>query len=151
MSLSYSPLFLLRPTRPTILIYDLVCLFPHYSSIDILCLNSSWCSHCHLISCHLRYPLPISVCLSVCFSLFLSLNLSLLIDALSLFLYLSHLTPSFHLPLSLPISSLIYPCICLSTSPTGFCAGVFGAMINTPGDTVRTVVQKRVLGGLPGD
>ena len=32
----------------------------------------------------------------------------------------------------------------------GFCAGVFGAAINTPGDTVRTVVQKRVLGGLPG-
>ena len=33
----------------------------------------------------------------------------------------------------------------------GFCAGVFGAMINTPGDTIRTVVQKRVLGGLPGE
>eukprot|EP00596_Hydrurales_sp_CCMP1899_P001212 CAMPEP_0119036202 /NCGR_PEP_ID=MMETSP1177-20130426/3730_1 /TAXON_ID=2985 /ORGANISM="Ochromonas sp, Strain CCMP1899" /LENGTH=304 /DNA_ID=CAMNT_0006995647 /DNA_START=244 /DNA_END=1158 /DNA_ORIENTATION=+ len=33
---------------------------------------------------------------------------------------------------------------------SGFCAGVFGAMINTPGDTVRTVVQKRVLGSLPG-
>ena len=100
MSLSYSSLFLLRPTRPTILISDLLCLFPHHSSIDILCLNSSWCSHYHLIPCHLRYPLPISVCLSVCFSLFLSLNLSLLIHAISLFIYLSHLTPSFHLPLS---------------------------------------------------
>jgi hypothetical protein len=38
----------------------------------------------------------------------------------------------------------------LSLSLPGFCAGVFGAAINTPGDTVRTVVQKRVLGGLPG-
>ena len=36
------------------------------------------------------------------------------------------------------------------SSLLGFCAGVFGAMINTPGDTIRTVVQKRVLGGLPG-
>ena len=27
------------------------------------------------------------------------------------------------------------------SSLLGFCAGVFGAMINTPGDTIRTVVQ----------
>jgi len=27
---------------------------------------------------------------------------------------------------------------------SGFCAGVFGACLNTPGDTVRTVVQKRI-------
>ena len=28
---------------------------------------------------------------------------------------------------------------------SGFCAGVFGGAINTPGDTIRTVVQKRIL------
>jgi solute carrier family 25 (mitochondrial 2-oxodicarboxylate transporter), member 21 len=33
---------------------------------------------------------------------------------------------------------------------SGFCAGVFGAAINTPGDTVRTVIQKRMLGNQPG-
>jgi len=33
---------------------------------------------------------------------------------------------------------------------SGFMAGVFGAALNTPGDTVRTVLQKRVLGGLDG-
>ena len=32
----------------------------------------------------------------------------------------------------------------------GFCAGVFGAMINTPGDTIRTAVQKRMLSSAPG-
>ena len=42
------------------------------------------------------------------------------------------------------LSYLILP------SLEGFCAGVFGAAINTPGDTIRTVVQKRVLGSLPG-
>eukprot|EP01041_Mallomonas_annulata_P010646 gene10646-22226_t len=33
---------------------------------------------------------------------------------------------------------------------SGFCAGVFGASLNTPGDTIRTVVQKRILGNLDG-
>mmetsp|Transcript_17022 Transcript_17022/g.27691 ORF Transcript_17022/g.27691 Transcript_17022/m.27691 type:complete len:364 (+) Transcript_17022:96-1187(+) len=28
---------------------------------------------------------------------------------------------------------------------SGWCAGVFGAMINTPGDVIRTTIQKRVL------
>ena len=27
---------------------------------------------------------------------------------------------------------------------SGFCAGVFGACFNTPGDTCRTIVQKRI-------
>lgn len=30
---------------------------------------------------------------------------------------------------------------------SGFLAGVFGAMLNTPGDTTRTILQKRLLGG----
>ena len=33
---------------------------------------------------------------------------------------------------------------------SGFMAGVFGALINTPGDTVRTVLQKKVLSGAAG-
>mmetsp|Transcript_39300 Transcript_39300/g.40024 ORF Transcript_39300/g.40024 Transcript_39300/m.40024 type:complete len:352 (-) Transcript_39300:303-1358(-) len=33
---------------------------------------------------------------------------------------------------------------------SGFLAGVFGAMLNTPGDTIRTVIQKRVIGDLSG-
>lgn len=33
---------------------------------------------------------------------------------------------------------------------SGFLAGVFGAVFNTPGDTIRSNVQKRMLGGLPG-
>ena len=52
----------------------------------------------------------------------------------------------------LSIASIAYalPSFFKTLSLSGFCAGVFGAAINTPGDTVRTVVQKRVLGGLPG-
>jgi hypothetical protein len=34
---------------------------------------------------------------------------------------------------------------------SGFLAGVFGAAINCPSDTIRTSIQKRVLGGFPGD
>ena len=30
---------------------------------------------------------------------------------------------------------------------SGFAAGVFGAAFNTPGDTIRTVIQKSILGG----
>ena len=33
---------------------------------------------------------------------------------------------------------------------SGFLAGVFGALINTPGDTLRTVLQKRVLSNAAG-
>jgi len=33
---------------------------------------------------------------------------------------------------------------------SGFFAGVFGALINTPGDTLRTVLQKQVLSGAAG-
>ena len=38
----------------------------------------------------------------------------------------------------------------VSQLTSGFCAGVFGAMLNTPADTIRSNVQKRLLGGLPG-
>lgn len=34
---------------------------------------------------------------------------------------------------------------------SGFLAGVFGTALNTPGDTVRSLIQKRVFSGLPGD
>ena len=33
---------------------------------------------------------------------------------------------------------------------SGFLAGMFGALLNTPGDTIRTNVQTRILGNLPG-
>lgn len=33
---------------------------------------------------------------------------------------------------------------------SGFCAGVFGALFNTPGDTLRSTLQKKVLQGAPG-
>jgi len=33
---------------------------------------------------------------------------------------------------------------------SGFAAGVFGAALNTPGDTVRSVVMKRAFSGPPG-
>jgi hypothetical protein len=33
---------------------------------------------------------------------------------------------------------------------SGFAAGVFGAMLNTPGDTVRSVVMKRAFAAAPG-
>ena len=33
---------------------------------------------------------------------------------------------------------------------SGFLAGVFGAFLNTPGDTIRTNIQKRVLGNIGG-
>ena len=38
----------------------------------------------------------------------------------------------------------------VSQLTSGFCAGVFGAVLNTPADTIRSNVQKRLLGGLPG-
>jgi len=34
---------------------------------------------------------------------------------------------------------------------SGFLAGVFGTMLNTPGDTIRSIIQKRVFSNLPGD
>jgi len=34
---------------------------------------------------------------------------------------------------------------------SGFLAGVFGTALNTPGDTIRSLIQKRVFGNLPGD
>jgi len=33
---------------------------------------------------------------------------------------------------------------------SGFCAGVFGACLNTPGDTCRTLVQKRIFNNVEG-
>lgn len=41
--------------------------------------------------------------------------------------------------------------IALSQLTSGFLAGVFGTMLNTPGDTVRSIIQKRVFSNLPGD
>jgi hypothetical protein len=38
----------------------------------------------------------------------------------------------------------------VSQLTSGFCAGVFGAVFNTPADTIRSIIQKRILGGLPG-
>ena len=38
----------------------------------------------------------------------------------------------------------------ISQLTSGFFAWVFGAALNTPGDTIRSNVQKRILGGLPG-
>jgi Mitochondrial carrier protein len=38
----------------------------------------------------------------------------------------------------------------ISQLTSGFCAGVLGAAFNTPGDTIRTNVQKRLLGNLGG-
>ena len=38
----------------------------------------------------------------------------------------------------------------VSQLTSGFCAGVFGAALNTPADTIRSNVQKRILGGLSG-
>lgn len=38
----------------------------------------------------------------------------------------------------------------VSTAMSGFLAGVFGAAINTPGDTVRSTIQKRLLGATVG-
>jgi solute carrier family 25 2-oxodicarboxylate transporter 21 len=34
---------------------------------------------------------------------------------------------------------------------SGFLAGVFGTCLNTPGDTIRSLIQKRVFGNLPGE
>jgi hypothetical protein len=39
----------------------------------------------------------------------------------------------------------------ISQLVSGFLAGVFGAALNTPADTIRSSIQKRVLSGYPGD